>query len=266
MISATQVKALRERTGLGMMECKKALEENAGDTEKAITALRKAGSIKAAKKSSRVTAEGVIATQMADDRGVIVEVNCETDFVARDKIFLDFVQTALVETLKSKGDYAAVSNALETPRLEAVQKLGENIVLQRLACLTVPPSGCLSGYTHTNKKIGVLVTIDRAEAEIAHDLAMHIAALRPLAVKREEVAAEIIAKEQEIYQAQVAQSDKPTNIQEKMVEGKMRKFLDSVVLLQQDFVKDPTLQIGKMLAQKNIVDVAFRRFEVGDST
>jgi elongation factor Ts len=238
-ISASQVKELRERTGLGMMECKKALVEAGGDIEKAIEELRKSSGMKAAKKASRTAADGVVAIKVADDGGyaLVLEVNSETDFVARDGNFLDFVQKVLAKAFADKQtDVAALMEGeLENARQALVQKIGENITVRR-ARLVSAASGVVGGYVHSNSKIAVLVALQGGDADLAKDVAMHVAAVNPAVVRPDDMPADLIAKEKEIYMAQARESGKPEEIIEKMVAGRVKKFLSECSLLVQPFV------------------------------
>ena len=269
-ITASMVKELRERTGLGMMDCKKALSDADGDMEKAIEDLRKASGLKAAKKANRVAAEGVVMTKVSEDgnRGVIIEVNSETDFVARDENFLRFAEKALedafneneasVEKLLEKG--------LEETRQALVQKIGENINLRRLERLTFENAnqGIVESYVHNNGKIGVLISLQGGDEALARDIAMHIAAVNPMVVRPEDVPEDILAKESEIYSAQARDSGKPEEIVEKMISGRLRKFVAEISLLEQQFVKDPEITIRDLLKEVGADIVRFVRYEVGE--
>ena len=269
-ITASMVKELRERTGLGMMDCKKALSEASGDMEKAIEDLRKASGLKAAKKASRVAAEGVVMVKVSGDgnRGVILEVNSETDFVARDENFLRFAGEALeiayneneasVEVLLSKG--------LEESRQALVQKIGENISVRRIERLNFENAnqGIVESYVHNNAKIGVLISLKGGDEALARDIAMHIAAVNPLVVRPEDVPEDVLAKESEIYAAQARESGKPDEIVEKMISGRLRKFVSEVSLLEQQFVKDPESTIRNLLEEVGADIVQFVRYEVGE--
>ncbi len=264
------VKELRERTGLGMMDCKRALTEAEGDMDKAIDDLRKASGIKAAKKASRVAAEGVVLTKIAEDGnyGVVIEVNSETDFAARDDNFLDFSQHALeLAYSNSEADVAALLGAgLEDTRSALVQKIGENCNVRRVERLkfTDENAGIVESYVHSNNRIAVLISVTGGDEALARDVAMHIAAVNPLVVRAEDVPEEEIAKETEIYSAQARESGKPEEIIEKMISGRLRKFVAEVSLLEQPFVKDPDVTVGKLLKDADASVVQFVRFEVGE--
>ena len=266
-ISAAMVKELRERTGLGMMECKKALVESAGDIEKAIEELRKSSGMKAAKKAGRTAADGVIAAKVAADGSyaVVAEVNSETDFVARDSNFLEFVGKVLDKAFATKlTDVAALMEGeLETARQALVQKIGENISVRRLR-LSAAAAGVVSSYVHSTNKIGVLVNLKGGDAELARDGAMHVAASNPQVVRGEDMPADVIAKEKEIYTAQAAESGKPADIVAKMVEGRVNKYLAEVTLLGQPFVKNPDETVEKHLKAKGATVRAFTLYVVGE--
>lgn len=271
-ISATMVMELRKRTGAGMMECKKFLTATQGDIEKAITEMRKAGQAKADKKADRVAAEGIIVVARSADgrKAVMLEVNSETDFVARDENFTSFanhaVQTALatqaadVDVLANQAIQGS-SNTVEQARQELVAKIGENIKLRRL--VMVQCDGVIGFYLHSNR-IGVMVLLKNGDESLAKDIAMHIAASRPLVVNREQVSPEAIENEREIFMAQARESGKPQEIIEKMIEGRIGKFLDEVSLVGQAFVKDPNKKVGQLLKEKNAEVVSFVCLEVGE--
>ena len=269
-ITAGMVKELRERTGLGMMDCKRALTKAEGDMDKAIDDLRKASGVKAAKKASRVAAEGVVLTKIAEDGnyGVIIEVNSETDFAARDANFLDFAQQALeLAYSNSEADVTALLDAgLEDTRTAMVQKIGENCNVRRVERLqfTDGNAGIVESYVHSNNRIAVLISVTGGDEALARDVAMHIAAVNPLVVNAEDVPEEEIAKETEIYSAQARESGKPEEIIEKMISGRLRKFVAEVSLLEQPFVKDPDVTVGKLLKDADASVVQFVRFEVGE--
>lgn len=253
-VSASMVKELRERTGLGMMECKKALVEAGGDIEVAIEDLRKSSGMKAAKKAGRTAADGIVAAKVAEDGsyGVLVEVNSETDFVARDDNFLAFVGKVVDKAFEDKqGDVAALmAGELESAREALVQKIGENISVRRVS--VVEAEGAVGSYVHSNNRIGVLVALKGGDVEVARDVAMHVAAVNPLVAKPDDMSAELIEKEREIYTAQAQESGKPPEIIEKMIDGRIRKYLAENSLTEQAFVKDPDTTVGK-LDRKSVV-------------
>ncbi|OFE11785.1 translation elongation factor Ts [Pseudohongiella acticola] len=263
-ITAGMVKELRERTGLGMMDCKKALVEADGDMDKAIEDLRKASGLKAAKKAGRTAAEGIVKTRIADDNsyGVIVEVNSETDFVARDDSFLAFAEECLTQAFVSKeADAATLAAGVENDRSALVQKIGENINLRRVA---VVEADVVDTYVHSNDRIAVLVALKGGDAALARDVAMHVAAANPLVVRADDVPSDVLDKEREIYAAQAAESGKPAEIVEKMIEGRIRKYVAEITLLEQAFVKDPDLTVGALLKKAGADVVSFVRYEVGE--
>lgn len=264
-IKATQVKELRERTGLGMMECKKALVEAAGDIEQAIEDLRKSSGMKAAKKAGRTAADGMVMLKVADDGsyGVVVEVNSETDFVARDEGFKAFVSAVVDKAFDGKlvSVEDLMDAEMESAREALVQKIGENISVRRVQLME---ASLVDGYVHSNNRIAVLVALDGGDSVVAKDVAMHIAALNPQVAKPEDMPADVIAKEKDIYMVQAQESGKPEEIIEKMVSGRVKKFLAESSLVEQAFVKDPDIKVGKLLAAAGADIKGFTRFEVGE--
>ncbi|MGV6827300.1 MAG: translation elongation factor Ts [bacterium] len=272
-ITAALVKELRERTGAGMMECKKALVETDGDIEAAIEQMRKSGQAKAAKKAGRTAAEGVIIITQGDDgkKAVMVEVNCETDFVAKDDNFLSFAN-AVADSVMS-GDAADVEALMQTPlhagedttieeaRQALVSKIGENMNVRRFA--RIDATGAIAQYLH-GVKIGVVVDITGGDEELAKGVAMHIAATNPVCATEDQVPADMLAKEREIFEAQAKESGKPDNIIEKMIEGRMRKYLAEITLVGQPYVKDPDVTVGKLLEQAGATLNGYTRLEVGE--
>ena len=271
-ITAALVKELRERTGAGMMECKKALVETDGDIEAAIENMRKSGQAKAAKKAGRTAADGVIVIKTSPDSksAVIVEVNCETDFVAKDDNFKSFAEAvaeralhsavADVEALMALPLHEGEDTTIEEARQGLVAKIGENMNVRRFE--RIDTEGTLASYQH-GVRIGVLVDID-TDAELGRDIAMHIAASNPVCVDEDGVPADLLAKERDIVETQAKESGKPDNIVEKMVEGRMRKYLSEITLKGQPFVKDPDTTVGKLLDSKGASVSGFVRFEVGE--
>jgi elongation factor Ts len=266
-MSAAQVKELRERTGLGLLECKKALKASGGDIEKAIEELRKSSGMKAAKKAGRTAADGVVASRVADDGSyaVVVEVNSETDFVARDEGFLAFVGKVVDAAFSGRQtDVAALMEGeLENAREALVQKIGENIGVRRIELVTAD-AGVVGAYVHGNNRIGVLVGLTGGDQELAKDVAMHVAAVNPQVVSPADMPEEVIAKEKEIYTAQAQESGKPPEIIEKMIGGRVKKFLAENSLVEQSFVKDPDVTVGKLVAGAGAEVATFVRFEVGE--
>jgi elongation factor Ts len=269
-ISADTVKQLRERTGAGMMECKKALVETGGDLDAAAELMRKQGLAKADKKATRIAAEGVIAIERSADglAAAMVEVNCETDFVAREHDFRAFSKAVAARAVADRPQTLEAllqaklegSETIEERRRSLVAKIGENIGVRRFAVLTAPQH--LGAYTH-GTRIGVLVALQGGDAHLAHDLAMHVAASSPRYLSQREVPAEVIAKEREILGEQARGEGKPPEIVAKMVEGRLRKSLGEITLLGQPFVKDPDTTVEKLLKGAGAQVTAFERFEVG---
>ncbi|HYN79764.1 MAG TPA: translation elongation factor Ts [Lamprocystis sp. (in: g-proteobacteria)] len=273
-ISAATVKELRERTGAGMMECKKALVESDGDVEAAIEAMRKSGQAKAAKKSGRVAAEGVVMIEIADDgkRGVLVEINCETDFVAKDANFSAFAAAVAKTALAGEAADADAlaghplagepATTVNGAREALIAKIGENVQVRRLVRFD-EVEGTLYSYRH-GVRIGVVVELVGGGETLGHDIAMHVAATNPLCLGPDEVPAAQLEKEREIFRAQALESGKPVAIIEKMIEGRVRKFFEEVTLLGQPFVKDPEMSVEKLLKQAGARVVRFARVEVGE--
>ena len=266
-ITASMVKELRERTGLGMMDCKRALEEVAGDIELAIDELRKTSALKAAKKAGRTTADGLLGVKLADDgkRGAIVEINIETDFAAKNEKFVAFVAEVLTAIYDAGSDNVAevLAGGLDARREALIQEIGENISVRRATCY-VTETGFISSYLHGDNRKATLVELATADRDLGKDVAMHITAISPLVVDSSQVPAEVIEKEREIYTVQAEDSGKPADIIEKMVAGRVRKYLAEVSLLDQPFVKDPATKVGQLLAQKGNECRRFVRYEVGE--
>lgn len=266
-MSAALVKELRERTGLGLLECKKALAEANGDVDAAIEALRKSSGMKAAKKAGRTAADGVVAIKTADDGafGTMVEVNSETDFVARDENFLGFVGAVVDKAFAQRTTdvQTLAADDIEDARQALVQKIGENISVRRVVAHEIE-GGVIGGYVHGNHRIAVLVALKGGSDELARDVAMHVAAVNPQVVSPTDMPDEVVAKEREIYAAQAADSGKPAEIVEKMIEGRIRKFLAENSLTEQAFVKDPDQTVGKLVAAAGAEVVGFTRYEVGE--
>lgn len=265
-ITAAMVKELRERTGLGMMDCKAALTEAGGDMELAIEELRKRSALKAAKKAGRTTADGLLGIKVADDgsRGAMVEVNIETDFAAKNEKFVEFVDAVLAAAFDRGDDVASfMAGDLETRREALVQEIGENITVRRAASLGAG-DGFVTFYLHGDNRKGTLVELSAPNRELGRDLAMHVTAIAPMVVKAADVPQDVLAKEREIYLSQAEDSGKPPEIVEKMVDGRVRKFLAEVSLVDQPFVKDPNVKIGKLLSDAGVECRGFVRFEVGE--
>jgi len=264
-ISASLVKELRERTGMGMMDCKQALVTAKGDISLAIEELRKSSGIKASKKAGRSAADGVIRVKINNSKAFMVEINCETDFVAKDESFMEFSDNVL-NTLCSRDFHEVeqlMKGDLQDKREKLIQKLGENIVVRRM--FRSDDSADHTGvYLHSNNKIACVTSLRGGNDEAAKNIAMHIAATDPLAISPNDIPIEILEKEKEIFEAQSEDSGKPKDIVVKMVEGKIKKFLSEVSLTEQDFVKDPGVKIKSLLDENNAQVIQFKRFEVGE--
>ncbi len=269
-ISASMVKELRDRTGAGMMECKKALVEANGDIDEAVELLRKSGQAKADKKAGRVAADGRISVAVDGNKAAIVEVNSETDFVAKDENFVQFVEAVADTVLKCDAENVETLSSeklddgrtVEAARTELVSKVGENISLRRFE--RIEGDDHLGNYTHLGSKIGALVAMSGGNAELARDIAMHVAATNPLAIDESNVPAETLERERRIFAEQAAESGKPQAIIEKMVNGRVAKFLKEVTLLGQPFVKDPDTTVGKLLEGAGATVESILRYEVGE--
>ncbi len=272
-ITAAMVKELRERTSSGMMECKKALVESNGDMELAVENMRKAGLAKADKKSGRTAAEGIISVKISADgkSAAIVDVNCETDFVAKADDFVTFANDVATAVLNAEvgsdeellGLVLANGQSIDETRRGLISKLGENITVRRFDKFKT--DGGTAGYLHgTSSKIGVVVELAKADAELAKDVAMHIAATNPNCISEEQVSQSLIDKEKEIFTAQALESGKPADIIGKMVEGRIKKFFAEITLLGQAFVKDDSVTVGQLVKSKGNSVLRFTRFEVGE--
>ena len=268
-ISASMVKELRERSGAGMMDCKKALVETGGDIDAAIELLRKSGQAKADKKSGRIAADGRIVVATDGNKAVIAEINSETDFVAKDENFIAFVDsvaaTALAGNAEDVKALLAESRAdgkiIEAARTELVNKVGENISVRRFA--RVDAADQLGNYTH-GARIGAVVSLSGGDAELARNIAMHVAATNPVCIDEAGVPAETLESERRIITEQAQESGKPPEIIEKMVSGRMAKFLKEITLLGQPFVKDPDVSVGELLEAAGAEVKEFIRYEVGE--
>ena len=264
-ITAAMVKELRERTGLGMMECKKALVETDGDLEKALDLLRSNSSLKAEKKASRIAADGEVKIAENSKYTSLIEINSETDFAAKDSQFKDFVNDVAEHLVSNHlNDIADLSSAFEEKRKSLIQSIGENIQLRRLETLEVPSGGCIGSYVHSDRRLAALVSIDSDNQELAKDLAMHVSATNPSCLKSEDIDPELLERERSIFLAQAEESGKDASIMEKIVEGKIKRFLSEVTLVSQGFVKNPDQSIEELLKENNTSIVAFARFKVGE--
>ena len=271
-ITASMVKELRERTGAGMMDCKKALAETGGDMDAAVDLLRKKGMAGADKKADRVAAEGIIAVAVSDDgkKAAIVEVNCETDFVAKGDDFQKFanevakvvLETGIVDPEALANEKLPSGQTIDEARRELIAKIGENIQIRRAELLQTE-NGRIGVYRHGDR-IGVVVVMEGGDDTLVRDIAMHVAATKPAAISAEDVPEEIIAHEREIFTAQARESGKPENIIEKMIEGRINKFLKEVTLLGQSFVKNPDVTVEQLLKDADATVKAFSRLEVGE--
>ncbi|MYE24749.1 MAG: elongation factor Ts [Gammaproteobacteria bacterium] len=257
------IKELRERTGVGFGDCKKALAEAGWEMEEAIAIVRRESGAKAAKKADRTAAEGLLGVARSGDgeRAAIVEINIETDFAAKNEKFVAFVAEAAERTLAEGAE--GLAEALESRRAELVAEIGENINARRAARVEAP-GGTVGVYLHQDSRQGALVGLTGGDADLARDLAMHVTAMRPLVVAPADVPEAVVARERAIFEAQAAESGKPANIVEKMVEGRVRKFLAESSLTEQPFVKDAQVRISKLLKQANATCTGFERFQVGE--
>ena len=274
MISAEQVKALRERTGAGMMDCKKVLTETNGDEEKAIELLRERGIAKAAKKSDRIAAEGLVTTYVTEDHkiGAVVEVNAETDFVAKNEEFRTFVNDiakqvvsknpATVEELLAQKSETEPDKTVQDVLTNKIATIGENMSIRRFERFET--TGLIESYIHGDGKIGVLVEMEGGDSSLAKDICMQIAAARPEYLDRESVPADRVAHEMEILKAQAVNEGKPEAVAEKIVQGRIGKFYGEICLVEQDFVKDPDQKVGKLVESKGAKIIRFARFEKGE--
>ena len=271
-ITAALVKELRERTGAGMMDCKKALAETNADLEAAIDLMRASGAAKAAKKAGRVASEGLVNVTISDDNksAVILEVNSETDFVAKGQSFIDFVNALGKLALKNKPESVEIflaqtlesGETVDEARENIIGKIGENIAVRRLQSVNIE-SGVLGAYKHGDR-IAVLAVLSGNDVVLAKDIAMHIAASRPECVGEEQLSDEMLEREKAIFIEQAKESGKPDNIIEKMIVGRMKKFVNEVTLYGQAFVKDPDISVGELVKSKNAEVVSFVRYEVGE--
>ena len=264
-IKASQVKELRELSGVGMMECKKALVEVEGDIEKALDLLRSNSALKAEKKSARVAADGVIKVHISENYATMVEINSETDFAAKDKSFIEFTKN-IEERLFDKKylDVEDLRKDVEEDRQKLVQSIGENIQVRRLATQEFDSSKKVGTYLHSDNKLASMVLLKEENDELGRDIAMHISASAPLSINVDGVDKKILERETNIFESQARESGKDENIMQKMVEGKIKRFLKEVTLLSQDFIKDPETSISKLLESSDNEVISFERFKVGE--
>ena len=264
-IKASQVKELRELSGVGMMECKKALVEVEGDIEKALDLLRSNSALKAEKKSARVAADGIIKVHVSENYATMVEINSETDFAAKDDSFIEFtknIEDRLVE--KKYLDVEDLKKDVEEDRQKLVQSIGENIQIRRLATQEFDSSKKVGTYLHSDNKLAAMVLLKEENVELGRDIAMHISASAPLSINEDGVDKNVLERERNIFESQARESGKDENIMQKMVEGKVKRFLKEVTLLSQDFIKDPDTSISKLLENSDNEVVSFERFKVGE--
>ena len=270
-ISAGLVKELRDRTAAGMMDCKKALTETDGDIERAVELLRQIGAASAERKAGRIAAEGVI-DQLVDEegrRGVVVEVNCETDFVAKDESFRQFVRAGAQsvleydpDNLESLSQMTLGDGTIETARQKLIGQVGENVSIRRFERI-IEENGLIAGYLH-GTRIGVLVSVEGQKTGLARDVAMHVAASKPLCVSEDQMPADVLEREKSIFLAQARDSGKPDDIIQRMVDGKIKKYLNENTLLGQVYVKDPDISVGQLLDTAKVRVNQMARFEVGE--
>ena len=265
-IKASQVKELRDMTGVAMMDCKKALVECEGDIEKALDLLRSNSALKAEKKSSRVAADGILVVSVNEDYATLVELNSETDFAAKDANFLSFGEKVKEYISKNKIFEASAlkESSLEDDRKALVQTIGENIQIRRVVTLEFDSSMNIGIYIHSDSKLGSLVVTKDGNDEIAKDIAMHVSAFNPLCLSQDDIDKDILEREKAIYQNQAQDSGKPQDIMEKMVDGKIKRFLSEVSLVSQNFVKDPDITVQEYLEKGGATIVEFARLKVGE--
>ena len=264
-IKASQVKELRELSGVGMMECKKALVEVGGDIEKALDLLRSNSALKAEKKSARVAADGVIKVHVSENYATMVEINSETDFAAKDDSFIEFTKNIEERLVKTKYlDVEDLKKDVEEDRQKLVQSIGENIQIRRLATQEFDSSKKVGIYLHSDNKLAAMVLLKEENDELGRDIAMHISASAPLSINEGGVDKNVLEREKNIFESQARESGKDDNIMKKMIEGKIKRFLKEVTLLSQDFIKDPDTSISKLLENSDNEVVSFERFKVGE--
>ena len=264
-ITASQVKELREMSGVGMMECKKALIETDGDLEEALDLLRANSSLKAEKKALRVAADGEVRVAENSEHSSIVEINSETDFAAKDSQFKEFGNN-IADYLSNNyvNDIDELSQSFEEKRQSLIQSIGENIQLRRLKTIEVPSGGTIGSYIHSDGRLAALVSIDANNKELAKDLAMHVSATNPSCLKSEDIDHDLLERERSIFLTQAKESGKDESIMEKMVEGKVKRFLSEVTLVSQGFVRNPDQSIEELLKENNTSIIEFARFKVGE--
>lgn len=265
-VKASQVKELRDMTGVAMMECKKALVECDGDIEKALDLLRSNSALKAEKKASRVAADGILRTSQGDGFVTLIEINSETDFAIKDSNFIAFTdEVHNYISAKKVDDISEFENSeIEEKRKALIQTIGENIQLRRLETLSVDSGMSAGVYLHSDSKLGALVVVSGGDESLAKDIAMHVAAFNPLCLSQDDIDPQVLEREKAIYLVQAEESGKPQEIMEKMIEGKLNRFLSEVSLMSQGFVKDPDTSIQKLLEANNAKIESFSRLKVGE--
>ena len=264
-IKAPQVKELRELSGVGMMECKKALVEAEGDIDKALDLLRSNSALKAEKKSARVAADGVVKLYISESYATMVEINSETDFAAKDNSFIEFTKDIEARLADKKYlDVEDLKNDVEEDRQKLVQSIGENIQVRRLVTQEFETSKNIGTYLHSDNKLAAMVLLKEENEDLGKDIAMHISALAPISINQDGVDKDVLDREKNIFESQARESGKDENIMQKMIEGKVKRFLKEVTLLSQDFIKDPDISISKLLENSNNEVISFERFKVGE--
>ena len=265
-VKASQVKELRDMTGVAMMECKKALVECDGDIEKALDLLRSNSALKAEKKASRVAADGILRTSQGDGFATLIEINSETDFAIKDSNFIAFTdEVHNYISAKKVDDISEFENSeIEEKRKALIQTIGENIQLRRLETLSVDSGMSAGVYLHSDSKLGALVVVSGGDESLAKDIAMHVAAFNPLCLSQDDIDPQVLEREKAIYLVQAEESGKPQEIMEKMIQGKLNRFLSEVSLMSQGFVKDPDTSIQKLLEANNAKIESFSRLKVGE--
>jgi elongation factor Ts len=265
-VKASQVKELRDMTGVAMMECKKALVECDGDIEKALDLLRSNSALKAEKKASRVAADGILRASQGDGFATLIEINSETDFAVKDTNFMAFTdEVHKYISAKKVDDISEFENSeIEDKRKALIQTIGENIQLRRLETVNVSSGMSAGVYLHSDSKLGALVVVSGGDESLAKDIAMHVAAFNPLCLSQDDIDPQVLEREKAIYLVQAEESGKPQEIMEKMVEGKLNRFLSEVSLMSQGFVKDPDTSIEKLLEANNAKIESFSRLKVGE--
>jgi len=265
-VKASQVKELRDMSGVAMMECKKALVECDGDIEKALDLLRSNSALKAEKKASRVAADGILRTSQGDGFATLIEINSETDFAIKDSNFIAFTdEVHNYISAKKVDDISEFENSeIEEKRKALIQTIGENIQLRRLETVSIGSGMSAGVYLHSDSKLGALVVVSGGDESLAKDIAMHVAAFNPLCLSQDDIDPQVLEREKAIYLVQAEESGKPQEIMEKMIEGKLNRFLSEVSLMSQGFVKDPDISIEKLLEANNAKIESFSRLKVGE--